>query len=57
MNSMSSPALDHQLVGARASSEVSAFRWLLILGFPLAIAAATAMPERLTVDEARRATR
>ncbi len=37
--------------------EIDAFRWLLILGFPLPIAAATAMPELFTAEEKARARR
>jgi hypothetical protein len=57
MNSMTSSSLDLQLAGARASSEVSAFHWLLILGFPPTVAAATAMPELFTSETAPRAAR
>jgi hypothetical protein len=58
-NSMSLPSLDlrAESTGSSTGAEIDAFRWLLILGFPLPVAAATAMPELFTVESPRRPAR
>lgn len=59
MNSMpySSLASHAESAASDSSAEINAFRWLLILGFPLPVAAATAMPELFTVETPRRPAR
>lgn len=39
------------------SPEVNAYQWLLVLGFPAPVAAASTMPELFTNEESRRITR
>jgi hypothetical protein len=59
MNSMPSLSVDLSSVAPASgpSSEISAFHWLIILGFPPQVAAATAMPDLFTTEEARRSVR
>lgn len=51
-NPMSLASLDlrAEAPASHTGAEIDAFRWLLILGFPLPVAAATAMPELFTVE-------
>jgi hypothetical protein len=41
-----------EAIGAEISHPVNTFRWLLILGFPVNIAAAQTMPELFTAGDA-----
>ena len=59
MNSLSrSPFSTATETSAAATSPaINAYRWLLVLGFPAPIAAASTMPELFTTEDAPRAKR
>ncbi len=46
----SSPAASPETAGAPDNSPMNTYQWLVILGFPPAIAAAKVMPELFTTD-------